>query len=376
MSKRTKLGKCTSGKFKRVNYFHGMLLTEQDFQDEQAYLREKLKLHNRLHGYGVVWGLGLKAKCIEVDTTPKTNKFKIFLEPGFALDCDGNEIIVCYDQLVPLDEKLQALLKACEALPNKLYVAVKYCECHSNPETQYTSTCAEDALHPQFSRMREGFSIQVFTKAEVGEILEGNSSKKKSPDDCCHNHDRQTCPGLRGCCEEENIVFIGCIENFLGKGVVIGDPVNLDYKDEHINRYFQAKRVSPCRSASQCMSDDWEYVKWKTLIKACEKANRIDFSGVVGRTVEEAITYLRSIKLDDNPIIKPIEDYAFKDLLNKVKVTFPCAPENAQIELITDKKQSENGRTNGNGGSNGSGNSNGNQDPPCVLFAFYQQDLR
>ena len=58
--------KCTSGKFKRMNYFHGMLLTEEDFVDEQTYLREKLKLHNRIHGAGVIWGLRLINDCIEV----------------------------------------------------------------------------------------------------------------------------------------------------------------------------------------------------------------------------------------------------------------------------------------------------------------------
>ena len=47
VSKRT-----VAGKFKRLRYFHGMLLTEDDFLEEQLYYREKLKLHNRLHGHG------------------------------------------------------------------------------------------------------------------------------------------------------------------------------------------------------------------------------------------------------------------------------------------------------------------------------------
>src|SRR5688500_18801799 len=43
----------------RLNYFYGQMLGVADFQTEQHYFREKLKLHNRyLHGYGVVCGLG------------------------------------------------------------------------------------------------------------------------------------------------------------------------------------------------------------------------------------------------------------------------------------------------------------------------------
>jgi hypothetical protein len=44
--------------FDRLQYFYGQLLGARDFQAEQSYFREKLKLHNRcLHGYGVVCGL-------------------------------------------------------------------------------------------------------------------------------------------------------------------------------------------------------------------------------------------------------------------------------------------------------------------------------
>src|SRR5258705_10631612 len=44
--------------FDRLNYYYGQLLSAPHFLAEQAYFREKLKLHNRcLHGYGVVCGL-------------------------------------------------------------------------------------------------------------------------------------------------------------------------------------------------------------------------------------------------------------------------------------------------------------------------------
>jgi hypothetical protein len=46
---------------RRLNYFFGQMLNVQDFQTEQNFFREKLKLHNRcLHGYGVVCGLSVE----------------------------------------------------------------------------------------------------------------------------------------------------------------------------------------------------------------------------------------------------------------------------------------------------------------------------
>src|SRR5262245_60131248 len=44
--------------FRRLRYFHGQMLTARDFQREQTYFRDKLKLRMRcLLGYGVVCGL-------------------------------------------------------------------------------------------------------------------------------------------------------------------------------------------------------------------------------------------------------------------------------------------------------------------------------
>jgi hypothetical protein len=49
---------CGLQTFERNRYFDGKLLVTRDFQDEQAYLRGKDRLHNSLlHGYGTVCGL-------------------------------------------------------------------------------------------------------------------------------------------------------------------------------------------------------------------------------------------------------------------------------------------------------------------------------
>lgn len=76
----------------RPRYFAGRLLTVDDFNQEQTYVIERFKRHNRrLHGFGVVSGLRV---------TTAASKIKI--SAGMALDCEGNEIIIPSDQTLPL----------------------------------------------------------------------------------------------------------------------------------------------------------------------------------------------------------------------------------------------------------------------------------
>ena len=75
----------------RPYYFSGKLLTVDDLTQEQTYVIEKFKRHNRsLHGFGVVSGLRVT-----------TDSGKIKISAGMALDCEGNEILVPSDQTLP-----------------------------------------------------------------------------------------------------------------------------------------------------------------------------------------------------------------------------------------------------------------------------------
>lgn len=59
---------------KRLRYFYGQLLGVHDFQTEQDYFREKLKLHNRcLHGYGTVCGLEVVPEPRDQTCVPKSD---------------------------------------------------------------------------------------------------------------------------------------------------------------------------------------------------------------------------------------------------------------------------------------------------------------
>lgn len=71
---------------KRVNYTSGQLLTVESLQTEQEYFRSRQRRHNRwLHGAGVVHGLQVAADGRGGQVT---------VQPGSALDCAGNELVV------------------------------------------------------------------------------------------------------------------------------------------------------------------------------------------------------------------------------------------------------------------------------------------
>jgi hypothetical protein len=82
----------------RSRFVSGQLLTPEDFEREQQYVREKFRRHNRtLHGFGIV--SGLKAKTVSG---------QIVVEPGLALDCGGNEILIETPQTVSAPQLLSS----------------------------------------------------------------------------------------------------------------------------------------------------------------------------------------------------------------------------------------------------------------------------
>lgn len=105
----------------RTSFHSGQLLTDDDLNREQNYFRNKLKRHNRvLHGFGVVSGLRVT-----------TAGGKILVEPGFALDCEGNEISV--------NESQTMSAVSVNAAARVAYVNVRYAE-----------TCSEKSIRESF----------------------------------------------------------------------------------------------------------------------------------------------------------------------------------------------------------------------------------
>ena len=126
----------------RLRYFTGQMLTAENFQLEQEYFREKSKLHNRsLHGFGIVSGL----KVI-VDAG------QIVVEPGLALDCEGNELVITAAQSIVAPLKSDNWTSA--------YVNVSYAEENTDPVPAVPEPLTSDNL-AQPSTITEGFAIVV-----------------------------------------------------------------------------------------------------------------------------------------------------------------------------------------------------------------------
>jgi hypothetical protein len=129
---------------KRLRYFTGQVLTAESLELEQQYFREKLKRHNRtLHGFGIVSGL-------KVGVRPG----QIIVEPGLALDCEGNELVVPGAQTVGVAPATDRLRSA--------YVCVRYVESQTDEipaVPNEPATTIENVTRP--STITEGFAIEV-----------------------------------------------------------------------------------------------------------------------------------------------------------------------------------------------------------------------
>jgi hypothetical protein len=74
----------------RPRYFPGRILDAATLTAEQDYVREKLRRHNRaLVGSGVVSGL-----AVHVAGTGDPNGPRVVVDPGYAIDANGEEISV------------------------------------------------------------------------------------------------------------------------------------------------------------------------------------------------------------------------------------------------------------------------------------------
>ena len=152
----------------RTRYFYGLVLGVDDFAQEQEYFRAKARRHNRmLHGYGVVCGLRLRAEPAGMVT----------IEPGYALDPRGEEIVVERELVVDLgvEDAEGNTVGACPGdeafvpverpLGKPLYIAIRYAECDVRP-VPVASESGDETV--EYSRTRESFVIRVLTALPAG----------------------------------------------------------------------------------------------------------------------------------------------------------------------------------------------------------------
>ncbi len=171
-------GKCSSSAgqsatgtgFTRPTFFPGQLLTDDDFQSLINYFRGKNRLHNRhFYGDGVVCGLQVKPLPCEKECR------KVAVQPGHALDCCGEDIVVsCPVELDVFDLIQQLRTKQrggydcgdpCHDKSNgsdlqKYFLYMRYDETETEPVTPFDvgDACQSDCVH---SRIREGYQFEL-----------------------------------------------------------------------------------------------------------------------------------------------------------------------------------------------------------------------
>ena len=141
----------------RARFVAGKLLTVADLEQEQDYLLARFRRHNRfLHGWGIVVGL-------TVSTDGNTG---ITVEPGLAIDCAGNELV--------LPEPAHVRLVG---LSGKQFVTIRYCELPVAPQPTASGGI-------EFSRVRETVSVEV----QVSNPALGHRGKGLGTPGCGQQH--------------------------------------------------------------------------------------------------------------------------------------------------------------------------------------------
>lgn len=145
---------------KRVNYLHGLVLGVDEFRQEEYYLLEKDRQHNRaLHGYGTVCGLA-------VEQSNESSGIEIKVKPGMAINYCGQVIQVPRTQCAVLEEWLatnsadiiERLGSPAEG-PLSLYLMLCYRECETDLVPIPAGPCQSLEEITAASRIADDFSL-------------------------------------------------------------------------------------------------------------------------------------------------------------------------------------------------------------------------
>lgn len=153
----------------RTRFFPRQLVGPEDLTQDQIYFREKSRRHNRmLHGWGVVCGA-----CVRRGS----NDCEVVIEPGYVLGPWGDEIVIDREVTIDLCKQGTGERSGCcgddvdpwcadarsECREGRLYIAVRYAECQSNPvrSTGGGCGCGCDESGCEYSRIRDSYAIKV-----------------------------------------------------------------------------------------------------------------------------------------------------------------------------------------------------------------------
>jgi predicted flap endonuclease-1-like 5' DNA nuclease len=90
----------------RPRFFCGQLLTDQDLRALTEWSQNKHKLDRHKHGWGIV--NGMQVRC------DQTNRSRVVVDTGYAVDPCGNDIVVCEQSAVDFSDACPIEEKSCK----------------------------------------------------------------------------------------------------------------------------------------------------------------------------------------------------------------------------------------------------------------------
>jgi Repeat of unknown function (DUF5907) len=150
---------------KKVNYITGLVLGVDEFNQEQYYLLEKDRGHNRaLHGYGTVNGL-------RVTVEPRDTGPEVVVSAGLAVDRHGREICVPATQCAQINAWLArhgedvsiGSPPSSPPSPAALYVVLCYSECKTDKVPIPGGPCRSENESIAPSRIADNFRLSLQT---------------------------------------------------------------------------------------------------------------------------------------------------------------------------------------------------------------------
>jgi hypothetical protein len=223
---------CDIPAFCRNRYYRGKLLTERDFNDEQRYGIDKMRLHTLLlHGWGVACGL-------VVTPHPNCPERRVLIGEGLAIDCCGREIRLIAEDCISLPQPVPVTVqpvagqspsaatvagssgnqKLSEDLnedasampdddchpapvPKELYICIRYAECETEfaPAPFDDCSCSTSSQKP--NRVCEGYMLELYQQKpsfwdkatqEPCELGDCDQYYRKARE-CCHEVDCNRC---------------------------------------------------------------------------------------------------------------------------------------------------------------------------------------
>ncbi|HKP29397.1 MAG TPA: hypothetical protein VJU15_08330 [Gemmatimonadales bacterium] len=182
----------------RTRYYPRQLVNAEDLTQDQRYVRDKMRRHNRLlHGWGVVCGA-----CVRLN---RQNPCEVVVDPGYILGPRGDEIFI--PEPVPFDVCKQGVIEQIGCCPDtedpwcaeprtrcpegRFFLAVRYAECPSRPVRAGACGCGCDGDGCEYTRVRDSFALKL-----LSELPQGYSTPMPQPSFM----GQMTCQGVAKTC--------------------------------------------------------------------------------------------------------------------------------------------------------------------------------